>query len=337
MQSLKFSSLALSAALASFAALAASESEPNSNFADRNILLPGDSSFLATITPGASNGDTGYGDYGDGGYGDGGFSLAGDVDFFSFTGLTPGAAFAIDLTAASGAFFDSLVGLFDETGALLAANARFTSNGNTTRSLFGAVGSSGSLNLAVTGRDDRGFEGFHLENAGYDIRLSLGEEFALLPSNDDLSDGTFRFTNVQVENGEIVYIDPEIAVGYDYTTSLINFEAVTLPALPVDMIFQVSFGDGTQQFTRTVASNDEFIFTDFIAGGVSQFSVTGIDVGEMLDPNNPLAFTTGLRFVGNGTTDVTQSAIVIDVSAPTGLALVSFGSLLLWRQRRHAG
>jgi len=67
MQFLKFSSLALTASLASFAALATSEAAPIDSFTDRNVLLPGDSSFFTTIAQ--CEGTDGYGDDG---YGDNG-------------------------------------------------------------------------------------------------------------------------------------------------------------------------------------------------------------------------------------------------------------------------
>lgn len=337
------SALALSASIASYSAFAANESEPNDSFIERNILAPGDVTFLGNLF--AAEGDGGYGDYGDGGYGDSlavslaeiegsGFTLAGDVDFFTFSGLTPGAAFAIDINALSTefGFFSSLLGLFDDAGALIAANAEFINDGGTERSLFGAVGSSGNLNLAITGREDRDFEGLHFENSDYSVSLSIGEEFALLPDNDELSDGTFRFTNVQVVDGEIIYIDPEIAIGYDFTSSVLNFGSVTLPALPMDTMFTISFDDGTGTITENVLSNNEFLFTDFVAAGVSSFTVNGIDVSEMIDPTNPLAFTTAVSFLGSGTTDVTQTAITINVPAPSALALFALGGLLLRRR-----
>ena len=72
MQFLKFSSLALTASLASFAVPAANETGLSASFADRNALLPGDSSFFTTIAQ--CEGTDGYGDdgYGDDGYGDNG-------------------------------------------------------------------------------------------------------------------------------------------------------------------------------------------------------------------------------------------------------------------------
>ena len=52
---------------------------------------------------------------------------------------------------------------------------------------------------------------------------------------------------------------------------------------------------------------------------------------EMIDPTDPLAFVTGLSFTNNGTVNVTQNPIVVNipdpVTTPEPSSLLSFGLL----------
>lgn len=99
--------------------------------------------------------------------------------------------------------------------------------------------------------------------------------------------------------------DPDYATGYEYSLSsdtAPNFEAVRIPgALPGgDSVFEISF-DGS---TFALNAGEIFDFTDYVAGGVAEFAINGIDVDEMLPPDDPTAFVTDIRFVSGFDEDV---------------------------------
>jgi hypothetical protein len=96
----------------------------------------------------------------------------GDVDFFTFTGLTPGAAFTAQTADPTSSGIDTILGLFDATGALV----DFDDDGavGLLSELTGNVPANGKLTFAVTGLgDDAHFVGEHTESGTYELRLSL--------------------------------------------------------------------------------------------------------------------------------------------------------------------
>ena len=96
-----------------------------------------------------------------------------------------------------------------------------------------------------------------------------------------------------------IYFDPPIATGYVYTVDSgfqTTFTSVYIP---------VPLSNGDAQFTVEYEGLSEPLvagvlvdFTARVPGGVSTFRVTGVDPGEALDPNDPRAFVTGLKFQG---------------------------------------
>jgi len=86
-----------------------------------------------------------------------------------------------------------------------------------------------------------------------------------------------------------------------------------------------------------VAAGAEFFFP---AGGVSQFSVRGIEASAGLDPNDVTAFITGLTWVGLGEftgtmTPVIQSVSPSPVPLPSGLLLLCVGLVAIgWTRHR---
>jgi hypothetical protein len=94
-----------------------------------------------------------------------------DVDFYKFTELPSGATFEARI-------FDELesgvvtnLGLFDETGLLVTADADSGENGLSL--ISGTVTSSGSLTFAVTGLGDDDFTGLHAWSGTYQLVLTV--------------------------------------------------------------------------------------------------------------------------------------------------------------------
>jgi hypothetical protein len=130
--------------------------------------------------------------------------------------------------------------------------------------------------------------------------------------------GVFHFDTVGILNGQLIYIDPVVATGLVYATGQgdPNFASVLLPNIQSDA-FDVTWGDGS----ALALGGQQFFFPDL--GGVSDFTVTSIDVADGLDPQNPTAFITGLTFEGAGSFTGTMTPITQDVPEPGTLALLS--------------
>jgi hypothetical protein len=122
--------------------------------------------------------------------------------------------------------------------------------------------------------------------------------------------GAYQY-NMAVRGGQTYFIDPTVAVGYDYTTGAgdPNFASVLLPAVQTGP-FSLSFLEDGALVTETVAPNTVFAFP---TGGVSAFRVTGIDPADGLDPANTSAFVTGISFTGDGIFDGLQTPITASV------------------------
>ncbi|WP_156826615.1 DUF7453 family protein [Marinobacterium rhizophilum] len=114
------------------------------------------------------------------------------------------------------------------------------------------------------------------------------------------------------------YFDPPIAVGYHYTVNelapSIDSILINAPLPGGDHTFNLHF----EGQTHTLSAMIPFYFSDFIPGGVRSFTLDGIEESEMLDPNSPLAFVTGLTFVDTATEGsiLTMTPIIIGDEEP---------------------
>jgi hypothetical protein len=167
----------------------------------------------------------------------------------------------------------------------------------------------------------------------------------LLPVVTDLG---FQF---DINIGDInrrVFIDPPVAVGYNYTVqSGPNFSSVLLPTGVGDdlydlFLFDTAANDYVDAGVR-IAGGSAF---NFSPGGVDRFSIRGIETSANLDPNNPTAFVTGVTFAGTGNARVFQSAITVDTDPSTAvpepasiaglLTALAGGGALRRRQKQQA-
>jgi hypothetical protein len=145
--------------------------------------------------------------------------------------------------------------------------------------------------------------------------------------------------NIQV--GQRIFIDPMIAIGYDYiVNSGPNIASVLLPAIAGDtdgygLYLYNSVSGLFDIFLANLAANTQYSFG---GSGVDRFAVRDIDVG--LDPTDTTAFVTGLTFVDSGAVSMQQVPFVIDVAAvpepsPLVLLLIGLASLVLVGMRRR--
>ena len=188
----------------------------------------------------------------------------------------------------------------------------------------GFVGNSGGFEtLMVPGSDETFPEG--INNAGQVIGLyytgggTVIRGFIATPVSlptGTTSGGAYTFSVNVIPNFPI-FIDPAVAVGFDYAIGKGNpkFATVRLP---------IGIGDSRYRLKVEgrkfdLAGGDLLDFrTHGFPGGVSAFRVSCIEVEALLDPANPQAFPTEVSFVAAGQFTGTMKPIVRDSHAANG-------------------
>jgi hypothetical protein len=136
-------------------------------------------------------------------------------------------------------------------------------------------------------------------------------------------------------NGVPLYFDPDIATGYDYSLDEGDplFASVIVPEpLPNgDASFTLIVGEAS----FPLAAGEHFDLTQIDPLGVAAFSIRGIDPGEELDPEDPLAFVTGATFMEEREANVTMTAVVPEPGA-MALGAAVLGALATLSRRSFA-
>ncbi|QIE55947.1 VPLPA-CTERM sorting domain-containing protein [Pikeienuella piscinae] len=196
-----------------------------------------------------------------------------------------------------------------------------------------SAANSFSIILADTGDD------------GYDSTVYLSSFFAkpddgggagvgvtefdpILPSNppDPETDAFVIEIPDGVNAGETAWIDPPVAVGYEYEVSGgAEFSTVTAPSLAtVADIDGYLITVGAQ--TALIAAGQTLDFFDIFGLNPTFFTLTGIDESLMLDPLNQLAFPTGVSF----TTSTFQTVVTMTPITENMNAVPLPASMLLY-------
>jgi hypothetical protein len=163
------------------------------------------------------------------------------------------------------------------------------------------------------------------------------EFIPILPSNDE---PPFEFEIPVPDRDTVIWVDPVVAVGYDYAvTSGPNFASVTMPTSVQSDPFEVYLFDGTAFVFEALINPGQT--HDFGVVGVDQFRILGIDPNLGLDPNDFLAFPTGLTWVDAGLSEFTMTPIEESVGTapePASLTLLGVGlfGIALMNRRRKA-
>jgi hypothetical protein len=135
-----------------------------------------------------------------------------------------------------------------------------------------------------------------------------------MPSGD--VDGSWEFEFTISSDDDIVFIDPDVAIGYDYAVeSGPEIASVILPT-GFDADYELwLMGASGWEFTESLTADEEYFFDT----SVTEFRVMGIDTSNMIDPEDAMAFVTGLSFTGAGDVVMTQTPITEFVS-PTSVS-----------------
>jgi hypothetical protein len=168
----------------------------------------------------------------------------------------------------------------------------------------------------------------------------LQDIFLIPPIEDTSFASPFVFPSFTVIGDEIWWVDPAVAIGYDYhVLSGPNFASVVLPTGIGDDIYSLHlYNSVTGNFSSTpVATIKGGVKYDFLSSisssGLDKFRILGIEPSAGLDPNDPTAFVTGLTFVSSGSVQVSQ--VPIAVPEPCTLLLIGSGLAgLVWSRKR---
>jgi hypothetical protein len=122
----------------------------------------------------------------------------------------------------------------------------------------------------------------------------------------------FVFNNT----GGTFWIDPVVAIGYDYIVwSGPNIRSVTLPMGYGDDIYDLYMWNSTEWYDTgiNIDGGETYTFTDKF--GVDRLSIRGIEASEELDPNNPTAFVTGLSFTSTNEVMMTMTPVTVNYTS----------------------
>ncbi len=96
-------------------------------------------------------------------------ATGGDVDFFKFNGLAPGATFTAQTADPTSSEVNTILGWFDADGSVLQIDD--DGAGDLLSLISGVVPASGSLVFAVSGKGDVDLTGHHVQIGAYELRL----------------------------------------------------------------------------------------------------------------------------------------------------------------------
>ena len=127
-----------------------------------------------------------------------------------------------------------------------------------------------------------------------------------------------------------VFIDPAIAIGYDYVVQTgPNISEAWFADIGNSVDYSLFGWDGLD-YTVFLGSIGAEQWFNFGAGGVDRFAIRGIDSGIGLDPDDPTAFVTGLKFAeGFSNVTVTMTPLIVNDDVPAVPEPASWAMLIL--------
>lgn len=162
----------------------------------------------------------------------------------------------------------------------------------------------------------------------------------LLPTTINPDTGAFEFAPFVIGDefplDQFLFIDPVVAIGYEYAISGgPSFTEILLPLLgDADGYGIELLINGNWTLVDQVADGGSYTFAEAVNG----FRVVDIDPALALNPDSPVAFVTGIKVNEAGTIVLSMTPITAAVPEPATWALVFSGLVLtaLSRRRRQA-
>ena len=200
------------------------------------------------------------------------------------------------------------------------------------------VGNTYNVQFTITDVGDQSFDSGVFIGANSVSFDGGSRETPLLPETPTSSTDPWVFPDFTVFDPDFTWwLDPDVAVGYIYNvTGGPKFATYNAPTLPFDNNYEL-FGssDSCSSFTNPLGSI--IGGTPFSFGtAVECFAIKGIDVANMLDPTDTMAFVAGVTFDSIGTVSVTQTPItqfVDPASVPGPLPLLGVGAAFAYSRK----
>lgn len=168
-------------------------------------------------------------------------------------------------------------------------------------------------------------------------------ELNSLKPNDTTAEGhRFLLDSVQLDSlaGGTVWIDPAVAIGFDYLVDGAGVLGITLPSYSVFPESDYELYDLGGDLLANLSAGDSFSFASAVTG----FALRGISEALAIDPLAP-GFTLGMNFDQStrGTVLVMQTPVTANVPGATvaapgmvPLLLLGLGGLVVVRRREHS-
>ncbi|MFO0136948.1 MAG: choice-of-anchor L domain-containing protein [Cyanobacteriota bacterium] len=200
------------------------------------------------------------------------------------------------------------------------------------------VGDTYTVEFMITDIGDQAWDSGVFIGANSVVFEGGSPETPLMPETPSTPTAPWVFPEFEVFDTDFTWwLDPDVAVGYIYNvTGGPKFATYEAPTLPFDNDYEL-FGssDSCSTFTNSlglITGGNQFSF----GTAVDCFAIKGIDVANMLDPTDTMAFVAGVTFDSTGLVNVTQTPITVFVdpaTVPGPLPLFGVGAALAWSRR----
>jgi hypothetical protein len=195
----------------------------------------------------------------------------------------------------------------------------------------GSGGSSGSRVPTTGGTISPAIGPTSPENGAASAAIGADAAHPVLPSAT--INGSYVFDHSATSAGTPVFFDPPVASGYIFTSSGPNFATFTVTTpLPNTSALTFTFNGTSTSVNATSPGSGQFPEFAFPSGGVSQFTLSGINANDIHGQEFTYAFT----FADSGPISFSQTPLAFPEPGSLTLLSVGVAGLLVWRRRGKA-